>query len=197
MPPASGTKRRVTPQQPARGQPDLANVIGWAPLQGSTAGVTGVWYQTQGGVPRLIDGDIILSPTLVTTNGQLDRVAAHEWGHLIGRAHSNMNGAVMSGPSYSTYNSLAAITDDDVRGCRCPYGAAAGQSAGYLCTLPRELAVGTVPTGATSAPKSLTLTNDGNAPTPSGRRRSRRAATRAVAARPARRSRPARAASCR
>jgi len=144
-------------------QPDQSNVVGWAPLQGNTAGLTWTWYSSPGGTPRLIDGDIILSPTLVTGNGQMDRVAVHEWGHLIGLAHSNMNQTAMSGPPYSVYNNLTLPTDDDVRGCRCLYGPAAGQSAGLLCQLPRELAFGTVPSGATSGPTNVTLTNDGNA----------------------------------
>ncbi|HEY8242708.1 MAG TPA: choice-of-anchor D domain-containing protein [Casimicrobiaceae bacterium] len=153
----------TAPNNTPGGQPDLANVVGWAPLQGSTAGVTWTWYSTPGGVPRLIDGDIILSPTLVTANGPMDRVAVHEWGHLIGLAHSNMNQAVLSGPPYSSYNNLTTLTDDDVRGCRCLYGPAAGQSAGLLCSLPRELAFGNVPAGASSAPTNVTLTNGGNA----------------------------------
>ncbi|MEO8485350.1 MAG: choice-of-anchor D domain-containing protein [Betaproteobacteria bacterium] len=152
----------TAPNDTPGNQPDLQNVVGWAPLQGSTAGITWTWYQSQGGMPSLIDGDIILSPSLVTTNGSMDRVAVHEWGHLLGLAHSGMNGAVMSGPQYSSYNNLAALTDDDVRGCRCLYGAAAGQSAGLLCTLPREVAFGSVPAGS-SAPRSLTLQNNGDA----------------------------------
>jgi len=153
----------VAPDTRTNGQPDSQNVVGWGALTGSTAGLTWLWYGTQNGVPRLVDGDIILSPTLVTSNPQLDRVAVHEWGHQLGLAHSNMNGTVMSGPDYSTYNGLVALTDDDVRGCRCLYGPAAGQSAGYLCTLPRALAFGSLVVGATSAPQTVTLTNEGNA----------------------------------
>jgi len=153
----------TAPDTRVNGQPDLQNVVGWGPLSGSTAGLTWSWYGTQGGVPRLVDGDIILSQTLVTTAVQLDRVAVHEWGHQIGLAHSNMNATVMSGPDYSTYNSLAGLTDDDVRGCRCLYGTPAAQSAGYLCTLPRELAFGSVAAGGTSIPQALTLANEGNA----------------------------------
>ena len=154
----------TAPDTRVNGQPDYQNVVGWGALTGSTAGLTWSWYGTQGGVPRLVDGDIILSPTLVTSAVQLDRVAVHEWGHQLGLAHSNMNATVMSGPTYSTYNSLVALTDDDMRGCRCLYGTAQGQSAGYLCTLPRELAFGSVVAGATSAPQALTLANEGNAP---------------------------------
>ena len=154
----------AAPNNTPGGQPDLANVVGWAPLQGNTAGVTWTWYSAPGGAPRLIDGDIILSPTLVTTNGQMDRVAVHEWGHLVGLAHSDMNQAAMSGPPYSSYNNLTALAEDDVRGCRCLYGPAAGQSAGLLCSLPRELAFGDVPVGATSGATNVTVTNSGNAP---------------------------------
>ena len=153
----------TAPNNTPGGQPDLANVVGWARLQGNTAGLTWTWYSSPGGVPQLIDGDIILSPTLVTTNGQMDRVAVHEWGHLIGISHSNMEQTVMSGPPYSSYVNLTTLTDDDVRGCRCLYGHAAGQSSGLLCSLPRALAFGNVAAGASSAPTSVTLANEGNA----------------------------------
>jgi len=153
----------ATPNNTPGGQPDYANVVGWAPLQGNTAGTTWTWYSAPGGVPQLIDGDIILSPTLVTTTGQMDRVAVHEWGHLVGLAHSNMDQTAMSGPPYSSYNNLTTLTNDDVRGCRCLYGPAAGQSAGLFCTLPRELAFGNAPVGATTGTSPVTLTNHGNA----------------------------------
>lgn len=93
----------------------------------------------------------------------MHRVAVHEWGHQIGVGHSDQNGAVMSGPDYSNYNNLVTLTDDDKRGCRCLYGPAPGQSAGYLCSLPREINFGNVPAGSLSAPNALTLTNQGNA----------------------------------
>jgi hypothetical protein len=145
----------TAPDNRPGGQPDLANVVGWGALQGSTAGLTWTWYSSPGGVPQLIDGDIILSPAQVTSNAQMDRVAMHEWGHLIGLAHSNMNQTAMSGPPYSSYNNIVVPTDDDVRGCRCLYGPAAGQSAGLLCSLPRTLAFGNVAAGASSAPTTV------------------------------------------
>jgi hypothetical protein len=153
----------TAPNETPGGQPDLANVVGWAALQGSTAGLTWTWYSSPGGVSRLVDGDIILSPAQVTSNAQMDRVAMHEWGHLIGLAHSNMNQTAMSGPPYSSYNNIVTPTVDDVRGCRCLYGPAAGQSSGLLCSLPRALSFGNVPAGASSGPTAVTLANEGNA----------------------------------
>jgi hypothetical protein len=143
-------------------QPDQSNVVGWAPLQGNTAGLTWTWYSSPGGTPRLIDGDIILSPTLVTGNGQMDRVAVHEWGHLIGLAHSNMNQTAMSGPPYSatttsrcrpttTCAAAAASTARpraSRRGC-CASCRASLRSAPCLPERPRDRPTSRSPTTAT------------------------------------------------
>ena len=69
----------------------------------------------------------------------------------------------MSGPPNITYNSLLDLQPDDVRGCRCLYGPAAGQAAGYSCSLPKKVDFGIVPLYSQSAPRTVTFTNDGNA----------------------------------
>jgi hypothetical protein len=115
-------------------------------------------------VHELIDSDIILSVTRVQSPASMDRTAAHEWGHALGLAHSNIFGALMSGPPESQYNSLRAVQTDDVRGCRCLYGSAAGKPAGYSCTLPNRVDFGSLPVGSASAPRQLVLTNNGDAP---------------------------------
>jgi hypothetical protein len=145
-------------------QPDDVNVVGWNTLEGNQAGVAWVWYDGDAGDPRLVDGDIILSVDRVRSDGEMRRTATHEWGHALGLNHSNVNGALMSGPPDSSYNSLSALQTDDIRGCRCLYGAAANHAAGFSCSLPERVALGAVPIGAASQPHPVTLTNHGNAP---------------------------------
>jgi hypothetical protein len=143
-------------------QPDDINVVGWDTLDGNTAGVAWVWYDPD--TRELTDGDIILSIQRVQSQVSMQRTATHEWGHAIGLAHSNVEGTLMSGPPDSEYNSLTRVQKDDVRGCRCLYGAAAGNPAGYSCSLPARIDFGLVPINGASAPRTMTLTNHGNAP---------------------------------
>src|SRR5262249_16505311 len=99
----------------------------------------------------------------VTTVDQMTRALSHEWGHAIGLGHSNVEGALMSGPPDSMYTIGADLTADDVHGCRCLYGPAAGQQAGNVCSLPEMIDFGTIAVGATSRESLVTVTNSGNA----------------------------------
>jgi hypothetical protein len=143
-------------------QPDYVNVVGWGSLDGDTAGLAHLWYDDES--RELVDGDIILSITRIDSLAAMERTAAHEWGHAIGIAHSNVFGALMSGPPESQYNSLRAVQNDDIRGCRCLYGAAAGSPAGFSCSLPTRVDFGGVPINSASAPRQVPFTNSGNAP---------------------------------
>jgi hypothetical protein len=144
--------------------PDYENVIGWGELDGTTAGLANVWYDDDGRGRRwLADGDIVLSPGRLRTADMLDRVLTHEWGHVVGLDHSNVDGVVMSGPPDAPYTRLPALEEDDVRGCRCLYGPAEGQTAGYLCSLPTRVAFGFVPVGGWTA-RPVPVRNAGNAP---------------------------------
>lgn len=147
------------------------NVIGWGDLTlgvDGDANVAGVTWLYSGIDSTLSEFDMTLSTAYVQSPGQLARVAVHELGHALGLSHSNLPGAVMSGPDNQSnpgvpdtqYNSQSTLSDDDTHGCLCLYGpsdAMAGQ--GYLCGLPTVAAMGTVPIGAASAPRSVTLTN--------------------------------------
>ncbi|MGI8895044.1 MAG: matrixin family metalloprotease [Casimicrobiaceae bacterium] len=145
-------------------QPDGENVVGWGPISPGRAAETYGWYAQVGAQLALIDADIVYSTTHVVNAGQLDRVSTHEWGHALGLAHSNDGGAVMAGPPDSAYNGLADLQSDDVRGCRCLYGPAAGQTAGYSCSLPRNVDFVDVAIGSASVLKSVVFANNGNAP---------------------------------
>ena len=143
-------------------QPDDINVVGWGTLDGSVAGLAWVWYDAE--TRELTDGDIVLSIDLVQSQASMQRTGSHEWGHAIGLAHSNVSGALMSGPPDTQYNSLSTVQTDDIRGCRCLYGAPAASPAGFSCSLPARLDLGAVPINGASAPRAVTLTNNGSAP---------------------------------
>jgi len=140
--------------------PDRFNVIGWGTLVGATAGLTYTW--TSNAV--LTDADIILDPAEITSTTAMASVATHEIGHVLGLSHSNVENALMSGPPLTTYNSGSTPAVDDIRGCRCMYGPNAAQTAGYFCSLPSSLSLGSVGIGATGPVQSLSLVNNGNGP---------------------------------
>jgi hypothetical protein len=144
--------------------PDRVNVVGWATLQDNRSGEAWVSYSGDGSAREFVDGDIILSVDRVRSDGELRRTGTHEWGHVVGLDHSNQNGALMSGQPQSSYNSLSTLQPDDVRGCRCLYGAAVNQPSGFSCSLPKGVALGAIPIGGASLPHPVTLTNHGNAP---------------------------------
>jgi len=144
-------------------QPDFVNVVGWGELDGRTSGVTWAWTDPGGDGNAITDADIVLSTILVRSASEMRRTGTHEWGHALGLAHSDFYGALMSGPPETNYNNLSSLQVDDVRGCRCLYGAPAASPAGYVCAPPPKIDFGIVPVGVPSAPRALTLRNDGNA----------------------------------
>ncbi|HVE48203.1 MAG TPA: matrixin family metalloprotease [Casimicrobiaceae bacterium] len=145
-------------------QPDYENVVGWGDLEGRTAGLTYGWYDdAPDGSREMIDTDIILSTIFVTSDDSMKRTATHEWGHALGLSHSDLAGMLMSGPPESAYNGVQDVRADDIRGCRCLYGAGT-QAAGFSCTLPTTLDLGRVAVGVPSPRRSITFTNNGNAP---------------------------------
>ncbi len=146
------------------GGPDGVSVIGWGIPDMGISGATYVWYQSSGSNMTLVESDMILDPNVVTNPTQFTQTVSHEWGHAIGLAHSNLEGALMSGPPDSLYTSGTALTPDDVHGCRCLYGAAAGQTAGNVCSLPQLIDFGTLVVGTPSSESPVTVTNSGNGP---------------------------------
>ena len=146
------------------GGPDGISVIGWQKPDMGISGATYSWYETNGsGAMTLVDSDMMLNPAYVTTPSQLTSTVAHEWGHAIGLAHSNVESALMSGPPDSMYTNYTDLTPDDVHGCRCLYGPPAGQTAGNACSLPEIIDFGNVTVGVTSSESPVTVTNSGNA----------------------------------
>lgn len=166
-----GGETDAVPKTLAQG-PGGISVVGWQTpdmtgIEGDATGSTGatyVWYQSYGSnVLTLVEADMMLDPAYVTTLDQMTRTVSHEWGHAIGLAHSNVEGALMSGPPDSMYTNGADLTADDVHGCRCLYGPAAGQEAANVCSLPDLINFGTIPVGSTSSESQVTVTNSGNA----------------------------------
>lgn len=146
-------------------QPDRVNVLAWRPTPSGIAGYTVAHPGfTEGGVWPIIDADVMIDPNKVTTLEFLQRLLLHEFGHALGVNHSQFDGTLMSGPPYSVYNSMSSLTQDDIRGCRCLYGAPPGVTGGLLCSTPPVLEFGTVGAGAT-AQQSFQISNTGNAPT--------------------------------
>ena len=144
-------------------QPDFENVVGWGALGTSIAGQTLAWYDDSDQGDFLVDTDMILSVTLVSDAGALQRTATHEFGHMLGLAHSNVNDQIMSGPPSSSYSGLTTVQPDDIRGCRCLYGLPPGLQAAYVCSLPDSVDFGSVTAGTTSPSHAVTLKNSGNA----------------------------------
>ena len=150
--------------QTLAGGPDGVSVVGWGVPDMGISGATYVWYQSSGSNMTLVESDMFLVPSVVTTQAQFTQTVSHEWGHAIGLAHSNLEGTLMSGPPDSMYTNAPTLAPDDVHGCRCLYGPAAGQTAGNVCSLPEFMDFGTLNTGVASSENPVTVTNSGNGP---------------------------------
>ena len=143
--------------------PDQINVMGWRPTPAGIAGYTVAFPgSTPGGVIPIIDADVVVDPAKVSAIDQLTRLLAHEFGHVLGISHSQFDAALMSGPPYSNYNALDLPAVDDVRACRCLYGAPPGVSTGLLCTMPALIDFGNAEVGA-QMHRSIEIANNGNA----------------------------------
>jgi hypothetical protein len=152
---------------------DQVNVVGWGPLGANITGQTTTYIN---GSNALIDSDVTLNPTYVKDDPTLAYTSVHEFGHALGLAHSNVVAQVMSGPAGSgnpgvpatTYTGLATLQPDDIQGCMCLYGhGPSTANQGYLCrdptdpsSLPSFKDFGSVASGSSSSPFTVTLTNN-------------------------------------
>ena len=155
----------IAPYNGTDPKPDNVNVIGWRELTPGTLGLTYTWNGSDSNADVLVDADVLFTPSRFSApppsaNDQMVRTAAHEWGHAIGIGHSNLPGALMSGLPDSPYSYLADPQPDDIRACRCLYGAAPGQLAAYACSLPAIVDFGVQSVGQTSASKRFDFVND-------------------------------------
>jgi hypothetical protein len=158
----------LTPTPPVGYPYDGVNVIAWGPndpyIQNANGVTVSIPFSSPDGGAYFYDADIILDNTgRNSTSSILATVAVHELGHVLGLAHSDVANVVMSGPPDVTYSNVGTLQADDVRGCRCLYGPAAGQNAAYTCSLPKRFDLGSIPIGTPSVPQLFTVFNDGNA----------------------------------
>ena len=161
----------VPPYNGSDPAPDSFNVIGWRELTPGTLGITYTWNASPPNQQVLVDADILFTPSRFSApppsaNAQMDRTATHEWGHAIGIGHSNISDTLMSGLPDSPYSSVADPQPDDIRACRCLYGAASGQSAAYACSLPALVDFGAQTVGVVSSAQTIDVVNDSTATLP-------------------------------
>ncbi len=104
---------------------DEVNSSGYFPMGSGTVAITPVWFYSSG---VIADADVIFNGRsfLFTTSGQLGRfdvqdVAAHELGHLLGLDHSGWAGATMYPYVSSGMILHRSLSDDDVHGLRDAY----------------------------------------------------------------------------
>lgn len=108
------------------GSRDGQNVIAWGALSGNVTGITYVSASGTSAATLTIDeSDLQLNYQF---NPNLDATLVHELGHMLGLRHSNVEGAVMSGPNptpdvSTLYTGLSTLQADDISGCLALYGA--------------------------------------------------------------------------
>ncbi|TAG48820.1 MAG: choice-of-anchor D domain-containing protein [Betaproteobacteria bacterium] len=149
-----------TPPSTANWMSDSFRVAAWEDLQSSVGGVVNT--MTSGG--QFVDADMRIDNVQVPSAGlgELDLVLLHEIGHWLGLAHSNVEGAVMSGPSApplisTTYSGQTALQADDVAGCVSLYGAS--PVAINVSVAPTDPFLGAVVVGQGFVDRVYTATN--------------------------------------
>jgi predicted Zn-dependent protease len=128
----------------------------------STLAVT--YYSYSGS--RMTEGDIVFNTSwswdsyrgALRSNPDIQRVALHELGHLLGMAHSTLSSAIM----YAYINNSYQLTADDIAGIQSLYGAPSGSPTPTPTPTPTPGPTAT-PTPTPSATVTPTPT-----PTPSG-----------------------------
>jgi hypothetical protein len=137
---------------------DGLNVIGWKELSLGFAALTFNSYTGS----YLTDADVQLDPSQIVDANTLDGVVTHEWGHVLGFSHSDVQNAVMAGPPLTQYNDFAyqrTLQPDDVAGCVCLYGMPDGTHPGLLSITPPFIDFGLQMTGSASDGQWVTLAN--------------------------------------
>jgi hypothetical protein len=147
----------TTSQNPSMSGCDGANIVGWAPLSGGTVGRTQACFS----YTNLTEFDMQFDneqPYQLSSLGLLESVAAHEFGHALGLAHTSVSPAVMTS-SVTT----GTLVQDDIDGCVSLYGPAQSSTP----TVPSaslskaSVAFASQLVGTSSPAQTVRLTNTG------------------------------------
>lgn len=101
---------------------DSTNVVAW----GDAGGATGITYSRMKGnvAPIAIsESDVNFNIAQVRDSTTLRAVANHEFGHLLGLAHSDVSASIMFANPYHDVQYLLMLRPDDISGCVDVYGA--------------------------------------------------------------------------
>jgi len=108
------------------GNNDGVSVIAWqGPLSVNSTfgGFTRTYALVRNTSPLLGEGDIWLNPARVNGLEELEGLATHEMGHMLGLAHSNNPNSIMfSQPYHPSAGFDLALRGDDATGCARLYG---------------------------------------------------------------------------
>lgn len=110
---------------------DGISVVGWAPQTAPQTGVTGVYAVGVSAPYPIVESDMLLNNAY---NPDLALTLVHEFGHMIGINHSDVSGAVMSGPPLTAYSAIGTLQADDVAACQSLYGLPPAASIGGTIT---------------------------------------------------------------
>ena len=98
-------------------------------LDGNTLAIATSWYQVSTG--NKLEGDLVFNNTVswnsyrggLRASHDFNRVALHEFGHILGLDHPDQNGQRVTALMNSEITNLDSLTADDIAGARALYGA--------------------------------------------------------------------------
>ena len=147
---------------------DGIRAVGWGNLPGNVLGSV-LTVTTATNPPVLVESDLALDTDLLPTLGRsyLESTVLHELGHFLGLKHSNVEGAVMSGPNNppevsTTYTQSNTLQADDISGCQALYGVAT--TAAIAAASTSAMSFPDTAADFVSVAQQLTVTNTGTAP---------------------------------
>lgn len=109
---------------------DRVPVVGWAPLAGNRSRFlmyTSSWYVYGSDGAEMIDADVIINTTAdpayaSLSLSELGALFTHEFGHVLGVAHSDDPNSVMYSDPYNSFHFQSTLRADDAAACASLYG---------------------------------------------------------------------------